>query len=104
MRQLFRADYFGANAVNLPLELTVLAWFLYFLLCDGLPGGQSIGKKFTKSCVVHIETGQPCSYMQSSARNICLMILGVFDCAFIVGKQRRRLGDFVARTRVVRLS
>lgn len=98
------AMYFGAGAVNLPLELAFLAWFLYLLFCDGLPGGQSIGKKFTKSSVVHAETGQPCSYMQSCVRNICLIILGVIDCVFIVGKQRRRLGDFLAKTRVVRLS
>lgn len=97
------AIYFGARAVDLPLELAFLAWFLYLLLCDGLPGGQSIGKKFTKSSVVHVETGRPCSYLQSSIRNVCLIVLGVFDCMFIVGKQRRRLGDFLARTRVVRI-
>lgn len=98
------AMYFGADALSLPLELAFLAWFLYLLLCDGLPGGQSIGKKFTKSAVVHIETGQPCSYLQSCVRNVCLIVLGILDWAFIVGKQRRRLGDFLARTRVVRLS
>lgn len=97
------AVYFVADVVGLPLELAFLAWFLYLLLCDGLPGGQSIGKKFTKSSVVHMETGQPCSYMQSVARNFCLLVLGFVDCVFIVGKQRRRLGDFLARTRVVRL-
>ncbi len=98
------AMYLGAGAVNLPLELAFLAWFLYLLFCDGLPGGQSIGKKFTKIAVVNVETGQPCNYMQSCVRNICLIILGLIDCAFIVGKQRRRLGDFLAKTRVVRLS
>ena len=95
--------YFGAKAVDLPLQLAFLAWFLYLLFCDGLPGGQSIGKKFTKSSVVHVETGQPCSYMQSCVRNFCLIVLGVFDWVFIVGKQRRRLGDFLARTRVIRI-
>ncbi len=97
------AMYFVADVIGLPLELAFLAWFLYLLLCDGLPGGQSIGKKFTKSSVVHFETGQPCSYMQSVARNFCLLVLGFVDWVFIVGKQRRRLGDFLARTRVVRL-
>lgn len=97
------AMYFGAKAVDLPLEFTLLAWLLYLLLCDGLPGGQSIGKRFTKSSVVHVETGRPCSYMQSCVRNVCLIVLGVFDCVFIVGQQRRRLGDFLARTKVVRI-
>lgn len=97
------AMYVVAGIIGLPQELAFLAWFLYLLLCDGLPGGQSIGKKFTKSSVVHFETGQPCSYMQSVARNFCLLVLGLVDWVFIVGKQRRRLGDFLARTRVVRL-
>lgn len=97
------AMYFGAKAVDLPLELAFLAWFLYLLLCDGLPGGQSIGKRFTRSSVVHVDTGKPCSYVQSCIRNVCLIVLGVFDCVFIAGKQRRRLGDFLARTRVVRI-
>jgi uncharacterized RDD family membrane protein YckC len=97
------AMFFVADVFGWPLELAFLAWFLYLLLCDGLPGGQSIGKKFTRSSVVHFETGQPCSYLQSVARNFCLLVLGVVDCVFIVGRQRRRLGDFLARTRVVRL-
>jgi uncharacterized RDD family membrane protein YckC len=97
------AIYFGAKAVDLPLQLAFLAWFLYLLFCDGLPGGQSIGKKFTNSSVVHVESGKPCSYMQSCVRNFCLIVLGAFDWIFIVGKQRRRLGDFLARTRVIRL-
>jgi len=32
-----------------------------------------------------------------------LLALGFVDWVFIVGKQRRRLGDFLARTRVVRV-
>ncbi|MGE0497883.1 MAG: RDD family protein [Ramlibacter sp.] len=97
------AIYYGAKSANIPLELSVLAWLLYLLFCDGLPGGQSVGKRFTKSSVVHAETGRPCSYLQSFIRNLCLMVLGVIDIAFILGKQRRRLGDFLAKTRVVRI-
>ncbi|WP_158622904.1 RDD family protein [Aquabacterium soli] len=96
--------YFAAKAAGLPLELTILGWVLYLLICDGLPGGQSIGKKFTRSAVVHVDTGRPCSYLQSFVRNLCLIVLGVVDCAFIAGRQRRRLGDFIARTKVVRLA
>lgn len=92
----------AATALALPLELTFLGWLLYLLLCDGFPGGQSIGKRFTKTAVVHVRTGQPCSYWQSCLRNFTLM-LGVIDAAFIAGKQRRRLGDYLARTKVVQL-
>lgn len=98
------AFYFGTKAVDLPLELALVGWFIYILACDGLPRGQSIGKRFTRSSVVHVETGLPCNYWQSLVRNICLLVLGVIDCAFIIGKQRRRLGDFLAKTKVVRLT
>jgi uncharacterized RDD family membrane protein YckC len=94
--------YFVATAIGLPLELCILVWLAYLLFCDGLPGGQSIGKRFTKSSVVHVETGRPCSYWQSCLRNACLIFLGLLDLVFIIGKQRRRLGDFLASTRVVR--
>lgn len=31
------------------------------------------------------------------------MVLGVIDAAFIGGKRRRRLGDYLGRTKVIRL-
>jgi len=98
------AFYFGAKAIDLPLEFAILGSLLYLLFCDGLPGGQSLGKKFTRSSVVHVDTGLPCAYWQSCVRNLSLIVLGAFDCVFIIGKQRRRLGDFLARTKVVKLA
>ncbi len=97
------ACFFAARSLGLPLDLAFVGFGAYLLFCDGLPGGQSLGKRFTRSSVVHIKTEQPCRYWQSFVRNLCLMILGVVDCAFIAGQQRRRLGDFLAQTKVVRL-
>jgi len=96
--------YFVSMKLEMPLELTVFGWTLYLLLCDGLPGGQSVGKRFTRSAVVHVETGHPCGYLRSTARNVSLLILNIFDWIFIVGRQRRRLGDYLAKTKVVRIS
>jgi uncharacterized RDD family membrane protein YckC len=62
----------------------------------------SIGERFTKSSVVHVETEAPCKYWQSMVRNFSVLILSFIDVIFIVGKQRRRLGDFMARTKVVK--
>jgi len=69
---------------------------------DGLPGGQSLGKRFTHTGVVHVDSELPCTYWQSCVRNVA-MVLGVIDAAFIVGKQRRRLGDMLAGTKVIQL-
>jgi len=93
--------YTLADTLALPLELALLGWMLYLLLCDGLPGGQSLGKRLAKTAVVHVTTEQPCRYWQSCLRNLT-MVLGVIDAAFIAGKQRRRLGDYLGRTKVIR--
>ena len=96
------AVFNAARSFELPLELAFLAFAAYVFLCDGMPGGQSIGKRFTKTAVVSATTDVPCRYWQSVVRNIA-MVLGVIDAVFILGKQRRRLGDYLAGTRVVRL-
>ena len=96
------AFYYTAKALSWPIELMFLGWLLYLLVCDALPGGQSLGKRFTKSSVVHVETEEPCRYWQSVVRNFPILVLGVIDALFIVGKQRRRLGDFLAKTKVVK--
>jgi uncharacterized RDD family membrane protein YckC len=92
--------YFGARALELPLELAFLGFVLYVLFCDGFPGGQSLGKRFTRTAVVHANTEEPCRYWQSLVRNFA-MFLGLIDAVFILGKQRRRLGDYFAGTKVV---
>lgn len=96
------ATYFMANAFGFQNEWLFASWLLYILLCDGLPGGQSLGKRFTNTSVVHVDTERPCSYWRSCVRNFT-MLLGVIDAAFMAGKQRRRLGDFIADTKVIQL-
>ena len=94
--------FLAAQLLALPLEISILGFAAYVILCDGLPGGQSLGKRFTKTAVVSASTEQPCRYWQSLVRNIA-MVLGFIDAIFILGKQRRRLGDYIAGTKVVRL-
>ena len=94
--------FIAARSLALPLELSFIGFVAYVFLCDGLPGGQSLGKRFTKTAVVSASTEEPCRYWQSVVRNIA-MVLGFIDAVFILGKQRRRLGDYIAGTKVVRL-
>lgn len=89
--------------VHESLAYVGLAGFLgYYLLADGLPGGQSLGKRFLKIAVVKEETGEPCSYSSSFVRNIA-QILGFFDWVWIFGDRRRRAGDVLAHTKVIAL-
>jgi uncharacterized RDD family membrane protein YckC len=96
------AFFLLARRFALPLELAFLGFFSYYLLCDGLPGGRSLGKRFTRTAVVHAKSGEPCRLWQSLVRNLA-MLLGIVDAAFLFGKQRRRLGDYIAGTKVVSL-
>jgi len=78
-----------------------LAFVAYVLFADGLPGGQSLGKKALGVEVVDTRTGRPCNYGQSFLRNLLLMILGPIDWLFILGERHQRLGDRAADTIVV---
>jgi len=75
----------------------------YLLLADGLPNGQSIGKRVLNIAVIDQRTRKPCTYFQSFVRNFLLALLGIFDWIFILGRKHQRLGDMAASTIVVRL-
>lgn len=93
--------FYLARMFGWPLGLAILGWLAYLILCDALPKGQSIGKMITRIAVVHVETEQPCTVWRSFVRNLSMVALGIFDAVFIVGKQRRRFGDYLAGTKVV---
>lgn len=84
------------------LSLAGMVWWIgYFLLADGLPHGQSYGKKVFSMRVVSAETGEPCTFFQSFIRNLLLSVLGPLDWIFIFGEQHQRLGDKAAGTIVI---
>ena len=74
--------------------------FGYFLLCDALPRGQSLGKRVFRIAVVDWRTGQPCCFRQSLIRNLA-HIVGIFDWGAALRASRRRAGDELANTAVV---
>lgn len=73
----------------------------YFLLSDGLPRGQSLGKKLLGISVIDSVTGENCSLKQSLFRNLLSPLLGIIDAFFILGKKRQRIGDKLAKTVVI---
>ena len=78
------------------------AWSVfYYLLADGLHGGQSLGKQWLGMRVVDAESGASCTFGQSFIRNLLLAILGPIDWVFIFGERHQRLGDKAAGTIVV---
>ncbi|MFM8899090.1 MAG: RDD family protein [Burkholderiales bacterium] len=97
------ATFYGCKTTGLALWWAFIGFLAYTLFRDGMSNGQSVGKRLTKIAVVHAKNEQPCTYWQSFVRNVPMVILGFFDLIPIVGKQRRRVGDFMASTKVVRL-
>jgi uncharacterized RDD family membrane protein YckC len=92
----------------------ILSGFLamaYIVFRDGMFGGQSVGKKILGIRVVHMD-GRPISYVDSSFRNVLFIFYPIYalTAAVIVVEalvslrdpQRRRLGDRIAKTCVVR--
>jgi uncharacterized RDD family membrane protein YckC len=78
-----------------------VGYLSYYLLSDGLRGGQSFGKRAYKIAVINIKNGKPCGFGRSVVSNISLLLLGPIDALFVFGKSRRRLGDFAADTEVI---
>ncbi|WP_194790695.1 RDD family protein [Pseudomonas sp. UFMG81] len=81
-------------AVGVPLA--------YYLFSDALPNGQSVGKKLLGMCVIDERSYLNCNIAQSFVRNITTPFLSIFDWIFIFFGSRKRLGDMLANTIVIR--
>lgn len=99
-----------------------MAGFLYILICDGLKGGRSLGKRVVGLQVVNTVTGKKASFKDSIVRNSTVAIPTLFSMVPIVGwflwivigipilaievylmtrlDQQARLGDTMADTKV----
>lgn len=96
---LFLSDSVGRGVGSVANAAPVL----YLLLADGLPGGQSIGKRIVRIAVVDAKKDIPCNLFRSFLRNVTPFFLGVIDWVFIFGEKRQRLGDKLANTVVIKL-
>jgi uncharacterized RDD family membrane protein YckC len=101
--------FLGANveeAAIVMLILTVVAYFLldtlYMLMRDGLFDGRSVGKKVMNLQVLN-RKNQPCGIGRSFLRNLpfLISILTFVELILIFVKPGRRLGDRMAKTRVI---
>lgn len=65
--------------------LSLFAGVIYLSLCDGMPNGQSAGKKFMGFAVKSLEDGSPCSYRQSIIRNLPFTLPLIIGLVPIIG-------------------
>lgn len=82
-------------------RVLVILLVTYLLLKDGF-SGQSLGKHIMHIRVVDAATEQPCNLPQSLLRN--LMVLTMIDWIFLLGRSQLRMGDMLAKTKVVRVT
>lgn len=103
---LFYAVGRAAEFVGLPPGVAGLlalgAGAAYYLFSDAMPNGQSLGKKLLGMSVIDERSYLNCNLYQSFMRNITTPFLNVFDWIFIFFGSRKRLGDMLASTIVIR--
>jgi len=96
-----------SNTEGWSLGLLIISWFLvyfcYFIVCEMLMNGQSIGKKIFGLRVIK-DNGQPVGLQESLVRNLFRAVLdiiyiGLFFILF--SPKHKRIGDMVAGTVVV---
>lgn len=81
---------------------TSLAWLLMAIGLDAVVPGRSPGKSIFKIAVVSDRDYQACSRLQAAGRNIPLLFLPVLDWSFAFCRDRRRIGDNLCNTLVVK--
>jgi len=74
----------------------------YYLFSDAMPNGQSVGKKWLGMSVIDERSYLDCNLYQSFVRNITTPFLSILDWIFIFFGSRKRLGDMLASTIVIR--
>ncbi|MES2072138.1 MAG: DUF2007 domain-containing protein [Pseudomonadota bacterium] len=80
----------------------VLAWLLMVIVWDAFVPGRSPGKLLFKIVVASDRDYQACSRWQAIGRNIPLLCLPVLDWLFAFFRDRRRIGDSLCNTLVIR--
>ncbi|MDR1663671.1 MAG: RDD family protein [Clostridiales bacterium] len=102
-----RSLYTITDASGFTLAFVVIACFViqfgYFIVCEMLMNGQSVGKKVFSLRVIR-DNGQPVGFTQSVVRGLFrtaldMMYIGLFSIFF--SKKNKRLGDMAAGTVVV---
>lgn len=95
------AEFVGVS----PSAVGILAFgsaAAYYLFSDAMPNGQSVGKKLLGMSVIDERSYLDCNLYQSFMRNMTTPILNIFDWIFIFFGSRKRLGDMLASTIVIR--
>lgn len=96
------AEFIGLPP-NVVAVLALGTGVVYYLFSDAMPNGQSLGKKLLGMSVIDERSYLNCNLYQSFIRNITTPFLNILDWIFIFFGSRKRLGDMLASTIVIRV-
>ena len=102
---------YGFNALgnvgNRTFAILIISWFViyfcYFIVCEMITNGQSIGKKLFGLRVIK-DNGEPIELSQSLIRNLFRAVLDIIYVGLffiIISPKHKRIGDIVAGTVVI---
>ena len=101
------ADFTGIIATIAVAAVTFMATVVYYVVCEMVMNGQSIGKRMAGLRVVRTD-GTPITFLDSAVRNI-LRLIDVLPGLYTVGlvaaffsSRMQRLGDMAAGTIVIK--
>lgn len=116
LNNFFDWENLGLGVFALPLSLLTLLLSVtplllglgYALLHDGMPGGQSIGKRFLGLMTLHLSSHSPCTYAQSLRKRSVISVVNIIPLLplldlyyLLAGSRKRSIGDLVADTMVI---
>lgn len=102
VQELLNLD-FGSYAVALIIIAYFAIYFGYFIICEIIMRGQSIGKKIFGLRVIR-DNGRPVALTQSLIRNIFRNVIDIFGIGILFimfNKNYKRIGDMAASTLVI---
>ena len=79
-----------------------LAWLAMAIGIDAIVPGSSPGKRLFRIAVASDRNLQACSRLQAAGRNFPLLFLPVLDWGFAFCRDRRRIGDNLCNTLVIK--
>ena len=84
--------------------LLIIPGVVYYLIKDGLKNGQSWGNRVVGLKVVHLDTGAPCTKLESVLRAVFLGVspINLVEIAMVLFERKgQRLADKIMNTNVV---
>lgn len=94
-------NFFDKNSLYFWLRISSIIFAYSIILNKDIFDSRSPSKRIFKYQVLHNKSNEPASALQCMIRNFTFIIWPI-ECIFILINPNRRMGDFIANTKVVK--